>query len=127
LSPPTPENPSLKLGNFPFPGTCIFNRATGLPCPGCGLTRSIVSAVHGDMKTSFKYHRMGILVLSYISLQLVFSIGLLAIPNFKKKLNRFEKLLNKGIIFVFIILFLSWILSFFIESWAAIPYFAIFR
>jgi hypothetical protein len=28
---------------------CAFRRATGLPCPTCGLTRSTVLALHGNL------------------------------------------------------------------------------
>ena len=28
--------------------TCAFRAATGLPCPTCGLTRSVVMSLHGE-------------------------------------------------------------------------------
>jgi hypothetical protein len=27
---------------------CPFRRLTGLPCPGCGSTRAVLSMIHGD-------------------------------------------------------------------------------
>ncbi len=33
----------------PIVVACAFRRATGLPCPTCGLTRSTVLALHGDL------------------------------------------------------------------------------
>jgi len=32
----------------PIPLVCGFRRATGLPCPTCGLTRSMVLTLHGS-------------------------------------------------------------------------------
>ena len=42
------------------PIICPFRLATGLPCPGCGLTRSWVYATHGDWSQSFAAHPFGL-------------------------------------------------------------------
>lgn len=41
------------------PVTCLFRHFTGLPCPGCGLTRSFVMLAHGDVSKAFGYNLMG--------------------------------------------------------------------
>ena len=41
------------------PSFCPFKVLTGLPCPGCGLTRSSVAFLHGDPTTSLFYHPLG--------------------------------------------------------------------
>jgi len=41
------------------PSTCPFKIFTGLPCPGCGLTRSAVALLHGDLAGSVFYHPLG--------------------------------------------------------------------
>jgi Protein of unknown function (DUF2752) len=41
------------------PSFCPFKMLTGLPCPGCGLTRSAVAFLHGDLSTSAFYHPLG--------------------------------------------------------------------
>lgn len=41
------------------PSLCPFKVTTGLPCPGCGLTRSAVALLHGDPMTSLYYHPLG--------------------------------------------------------------------
>jgi hypothetical protein len=35
---------------------CLFAEITGLPCPGCGLTRATSSLLHGDWRASWQYH-----------------------------------------------------------------------
>lgn len=44
------------------PVLCPFRLLTGLPCPGCGLTRSLVCLLHGDLATSVAFHPLGPLV-----------------------------------------------------------------
>jgi hypothetical protein len=41
------------------PSLCPFKIFTGLPCPGCGLTRSAVAFLHGDPSASLFYHPLG--------------------------------------------------------------------
>jgi hypothetical protein len=41
------------------PVICPFRRLTGLPCPGCGLTRSWVYLTHGWWRESFLAHPFG--------------------------------------------------------------------
>lgn len=45
-----------------LPSLCPFYTLTGLPCPGCGLTRSFVSLGHGQWETSLHWHPLGWLV-----------------------------------------------------------------
>ena len=41
------------------PVLCPFRRATGLPCPTCGLTRSWTSLAHLRVRDAFAYHPLG--------------------------------------------------------------------
>jgi hypothetical protein len=43
---------------------CWFESSTGLPCPGCGMTRSLSCGIRGMFHESWEYHPMGLLVLA---------------------------------------------------------------
>lgn len=42
------------------PSFCPFKLMTGLPCPGCGMTRSVVALLHGDVTGSAYFHPLGV-------------------------------------------------------------------
>lgn len=44
------------------PTVCWVRRVTGVPCPGCGLTRSFVATAHLDFAAAFAFHPFGPLV-----------------------------------------------------------------
>jgi len=39
---------------------CPFKLTTGLPCPGCGITRASAAFLHGDVAASLYYHPLGV-------------------------------------------------------------------
>src|SRR5438132_1885627 len=38
---------------------CLFKTVFHLPCPTCGMTRSLIALWHGDPVLSFRYHPLG--------------------------------------------------------------------
>jgi hypothetical protein len=38
---------------------CLFHYFTGWDCPGCGLTRAVLSFFAGDLRLSFYFHPLG--------------------------------------------------------------------
>ncbi|MGW0037537.1 DUF2752 domain-containing protein [Gordonia sp. NPDC003376] len=53
------------------PELCVFRRLTGLPCPGCGLTRSWVMTAHGDLGHAFSFNLFGPLTFAVAALVVV--------------------------------------------------------
>ena len=41
---------------------CIFNKVTGLYCPGCGMTRGINSAMHFELRQALRYNFLIIII-----------------------------------------------------------------
>ena len=37
---------------------CFFKRFFGISCPGCGMTRAVLSAIKFDFASAFSYHPM---------------------------------------------------------------------
>lgn len=42
-----------------LPQTCPSRVLLGIPCPGCGMTRSFVALAHGDFLAAINYNPMG--------------------------------------------------------------------
>jgi hypothetical protein len=116
LSPPKPDSSYLHIGHIPLPDTCSFKNLTGLPCPGCGLTRSIVSGIHGDFKASFMYHRLGLLTIAYICLQFLYRLIMIAVPSLREHLFYSGKMLNRGMIVLTVLFVFNWGYSLLMKS-----------
>ena len=52
-------------GWLPSVPLCLFKVAAGRPCPGCGMTRSIVCLAHGDLAGSLRMHPLGIVLTGF--------------------------------------------------------------
>ncbi len=37
---------------------CLFLQFLHFPCPGCGMTRALISLMHFDLAAAFSYHPM---------------------------------------------------------------------
>jgi hypothetical protein len=49
-----------------LPSICVFHNVTGLPCPGCGMTRSVVCCCHLRFAESIRYHPLGFIVFGWL-------------------------------------------------------------
>ena len=109
-----PGDSPVRVGGMAIPNICMFRAYTGLPCPGCGLTRSLIAAAHGKIGLSFSFHRLGIITLIYILLQFVFNLGYIIIPKKRAPLSRYLKFLHRGIIVLAVLFLLNWIFTLFL-------------
>lgn len=53
---------SLTLGEGPGSSICLFRRGTGIPCPGCGLTRAGVHLARGEWAAAVADHPLALLL-----------------------------------------------------------------
>ncbi len=88
---------------------CVFKNITGIPCPSCGLTRSVISLLHGNIIQAVLYNPF--FFIGFLLLILFTIAGILIRFIFKIKikidLNRIEKI---SIVLILIILLLAnWI------------------
>lgn len=60
----------VAVAGWILPESCALKRMTGLPCPGCGLTRGFISLAHGDWSGSLRFHRLGWLMFGFAVLQI---------------------------------------------------------
>jgi hypothetical protein len=113
LTPPKNDSSCVQLGNIPLPSICTFRSVTGIPCPGCGLLRSMVSALHGKIEKSLEYHRLGLVTIAYLLCQFFFRLILMIFPVLGTRFSRFDSYLNRGIILLAFLFGVNWILTLF--------------
>ena len=80
----------LSLAGLPS-WNCPILAATGVPCPGCGLTRASMALIRGDFLQSLQIHAFAPIVMFAMLLTSV----TLALPDTKRdvmieKISRFE-------------------------------------
>lgn len=54
---------------LPLPDACTFRRVTGVPCPGCGLTRCFICLMRGDVARAWGYNPSGLLLFVVVAAQ----------------------------------------------------------
>jgi hypothetical protein len=62
------------LFGCPLPESCMFRRATGVPCPGCGLTRSFICLMRGDVPRAWTFNPAGLLLFPVVAVQVPYRL-----------------------------------------------------
>lgn len=65
----TPARDGVTLFGWRLPEVCTAKRALGVECPGCGLTRSFVLGVRGDLGAATRLHPLGAVLLLFTASQ----------------------------------------------------------
>ena len=81
---PVPGGDGRILG---LPTVCPFNHMTGLPCPGCGLTRAFVSIAHGHLVDAVRWHALS---------PLMFLFGLVLLVEYAARVFAGKSLMRIG-------------------------------
>jgi hypothetical protein len=78
---------------LPAVEVCWFKAKTGLPCPGCGLTRGCCAIGHGDFAAAWRYNPFSF---AFYGVGLAFFLGPLAArrwPGLEAALRRWKVLI----------------------------------
>ncbi len=62
---------------FSFAPSCVFKGLTGLPCPTCGSTRSVIHLVHGDVPAALAMNPLT--TMSFVAAVLFFLYSLVTL------------------------------------------------
>jgi hypothetical protein len=99
--------------NFSGVELCLFKHFTGLPCPSCGSTRSVLQLFQGNLREAFLFNPIGyviFIVLLIVPLWIIFDV-IFAKPSlfiFYQNAECFIKRKVVAIPLIFIVL-LNWI------------------
>ncbi len=102
---------ALTLGGLAVPDLCLVKRLWGIPCPGCGLTRSWVAMLGGDLAASLRFHGLGAVTLVYAGAQALRHAAWLAFPRRRRELRWGRALDGLGLALLGL-LFARWLLFF---------------
>jgi hypothetical protein len=100
---------ALSILGVTIPELCAWRGVTGLPCPGCGLTRAWVAVLHGDFAASVSHHLLGWLVLLYAAAQATRHAAWLAFPAKRAGVERIGRGLDRGLIALGVALLVVWV------------------
>ena len=77
LSVGTDASSTIQLGGYKFPPACPSERYFHVQCPGCGMTHAFVCITHGQIRDSFHWNRVGLLLYLFFVYQVIFRIYIL--------------------------------------------------
>ena len=91
-----------------IPHFCLFQELFHVPCPGCGITRSVFSIARGEYFLAWQYNPAGIGLFSFLLAQIPMRIIALKYGN---RTELVSKISRKWSLFVIFSLILVWMLK----------------
>jgi hypothetical protein len=64
-----PSTEQTSLFGHAIPSTCVSRNLFGVPCPGCGMTRSFTFLAHGNLFESIRMNPMGPVLFLFLATQ----------------------------------------------------------
>lgn len=64
----------IPIAGIQLPELCSARRWLGLECPGCGMTRSLISIMHGRLADAWRFNPAGFLVFGVIAFQIPYRV-----------------------------------------------------
>jgi hypothetical protein len=64
----------VPVAGIQLPELCYARRWLGIECPGCGLTRSMIAIMHGQLTAAWKFNPAGLLVFGIVLFQLPYRV-----------------------------------------------------
>lgn len=95
----------VTLFGYTIPSLCMFHNITGFDCPGCGITRSFIYALHGQWYNSYLMHIWGIPLAAIVAFQVPYHLWRATGGGIPKFHPTFTRWLRK---FVIISILLPW-------------------
>jgi len=86
------------LPDWPAPETCLARSGLGIPCPGCGLTRSFIALAHLDFDAAWKFHRLGWLLAAATVAQIPYRLWGMSHPRGLPLGSRWPKMFGSVLI-----------------------------
>jgi hypothetical protein len=95
---------------YSSPFFCPIKALTGIPCPGCGMTRSFIAIAQGNLQGAVAYHLFGIplflgllIATVHLSLELITQRRVMVFYNDLIRDKKLQLLLSSGIFIYYFI------------------------
>jgi len=94
-----------------IPHFCLFNKLTGLPCPACGIIRSLLCLYDFKIMESLKYNPNGLMIFSFFILQIPMRIIVLCSEIHFHLIEKISRIMSRLVIVTLLIYWIFQIIN----------------